>query len=56
MTGYLVQEMNILNWIKPVFTGLFTMSDIPFLLGGHHGRDCMVVEFTTPYAIIAYHH
>jgi hypothetical protein len=23
---------------------------------GHHGHDCMVVGFTTNYAISAYHH
>jgi hypothetical protein len=23
---------------------------------GHHGHDCMVVGFTTTYAISAYHH
>ena len=26
------------------------------MLRGHHGRDCMVVGFTTTYAIRAYHH
>jgi len=26
------------------------------LSGGRHGRDCMVVEFITIYAISAYHH
>jgi hypothetical protein len=26
------------------------------LRGGHHGSDRMVVEFTTTYAISAYHH
>jgi len=25
-------------------------------LGGCHGRECMVVGFTTTYAISAYHH
>jgi hypothetical protein len=27
-----------------------------FLWRGRHSRDCMVVEFTTTYAIRAYHH
>ena len=26
------------------------------LIGGQHGHDCMVVGFTTTYAISAYHH
>jgi hypothetical protein len=24
--------------------------------GGHRGRDCLVIGFTTTYAISAYHH
>ena len=28
----------------------------PFAMGGHHGRDRMVVGFTTTYAISACHH
>ena len=37
------------------------LQDVPlwffsFFLRGRHGRDCMVVGFTTIYAISAYHH
>ena len=32
------------------------MSENNITLSGHHGRDHMVVEFTTTCAISAYHH
>jgi hypothetical protein len=43
-----------------VFTIPKHVSDLPMYLcaalGGRGGRDCMVVGFTTTYAISAHHH
>jgi hypothetical protein len=45
----LLVEAVLHDEIKPV-------NGTSILLRGNHGRDCMVVGFTTTYAISVYHH
>ena len=47
---------NDLFEILITFYGLRHFVVYPNTIGGRHGRDRMVVGFTTTYAISAYHH
>jgi hypothetical protein len=44
----------IINFIRNYTHTLYT--DVNVHVGGRHGRDRIVVGFTTPCAISAYHH
>jgi len=48
------EEKNVNSWVV-LKTLLYVLSFI-FKIKGRRGRDCMVVGFTTTYAISAYHH
>jgi hypothetical protein len=45
----------VITW-RPTVCKLFHTSTINFLPQGHHGRDHMVIGFTTTYATSAYNH
>ena len=49
-----MQPTQKLNFVNEIF--LFTVFLLSHLFGGRHGRDPIVVGFTTTYVISAYHH
>jgi hypothetical protein len=62
---HITEYGSILHGDIPLYSNITLLrrilQDVPlcffsFFLRGRHGRDCMVVGFTTIYAISAYHH
>jgi len=52
----IINVLNFLFLINFRYNCSFKQSVLKKVVGGRHGRDRMVVGFTTTYAISAYHH